>query len=123
VVDRAQPTAPEQVREQIGIDLVAFIAAPGRPAAIADDHLLDERVQEVVQPLGLRPLLNGQVDGAAHAADEFGKRTGLSGQDSPGHHAPARLAHRGDGAGLVAVPTDILGRPFHESRSRLGTTG
>lgn len=50
VMDGAQPAPPEQLREGVGIDLIALVALARRPAPVTDDHAIDEGCQEIVQP-------------------------------------------------------------------------
>jgi hypothetical protein len=123
MVDGAQAASPEQLRELVGIDLVALIPLARRAPAITDDHPIDERRQQIVQPLRLGALFEREVHRPAHATEEFAEGRALGGQHASCDHASARLAYRGDRAGLMDVEADILGRPFHERRSWLRTTG
>jgi hypothetical protein len=123
VIDRAQAAAPQQLRQPVGIHLVALVPLPGLPPPIADDDSINERRDQIVQPLRLGPFLKGDVHGAAHAAEELPDRGALRRQHAPGNHAAALLSHRRDGACLVDIERDILGGPFHESRSLLWSTG
>ncbi len=119
MIDGAEPATAQRLRESIGIGRIARGAAAGVPAPIAPEHPVHQRAQELVHPLGLGALLQGDVHRPAHAADELGKREALGRQHAPGDHPAAGLAHRGHGACLVDVQPDILGRPCHESRSWL----
>ena len=95
------------------------VAVAGCAAPIADDDAIDERRDQVVQPLGLRPFLKGDMHTTAHATDERNERQLLRRQDAPRDHPAARFPHRGDRGCLVDVQRDILRGPFHESRSLL----
>jgi hypothetical protein len=123
MVDGAQAAPPEQLGELVGLDLVALVPLAGVAPAITDDHPIDEWGQQIVEPLRLGALFERQVHRPAHPAEELGEGAALGGQHASCDHASARLAHRGDRAGLMDVETDILGRPFHERRSWLGIPG
>jgi hypothetical protein len=43
VIHRAQATPAEQLRERIGIDLIALVPRPRGSAPITDDDVIDER--------------------------------------------------------------------------------
>jgi hypothetical protein len=81
--------------ELVGIDLVALVAEPVLLAAVADEEAIDPRQEEVVQPLGLRALLEGQVDRAARPPEELEQRLLLRGQDRASDHPSTLLPNRG----------------------------
>ena len=79
VTDRAQAPATQEVRQLIGTDLIALVPLLGRAAAIADEHAIDHRPQQVVEPLRLRAFLERDMNRAAHAAEELHERHRLRG--------------------------------------------
>jgi hypothetical protein len=93
MVDGAQAAPPEQLGELVGIDLVALVPLAGVAPAITDDHPIDERGQQIVEPLRLGALLEREVDRPTHGSEELAEGTALSGQHAPCDHASARLAH------------------------------
>jgi len=119
VIDRPQPAPPEQLGQLVGIDLIALVPVPGRPPPIADDDPMDERRDQVVQPLRLGPFFERDVNRAAQTAEKLDDRGPVRLQDAPGQHPPALLPDRGHGRCLMHVERDILGGPCHESRSLL----
>jgi hypothetical protein len=121
--DRPQPTTAQQLSELIGIDLIARVPLPRRPAPIADDDPSHEWRQQVVQPLRLGAFLEGAVYRPAHPADELGDRPAVGGQHAPRDHAAVVRPHRRHRSCLGDVRRHILGGPFHESRSLLWATG
>jgi hypothetical protein len=56
--------------------------------AIADDDPVNEWNKEIVEPRGLGPFLEGDVDRASHLAEELGQSPGLGRDDGPGDHPP-----------------------------------
>jgi hypothetical protein len=77
VIDRPQSVAPQQLGQAVCVHLVTLVPLPGLPPPIADEHLSDQRRDEIVQPLGLRPFLEGHVNRSPHAPEELGDRTVL----------------------------------------------
>jgi len=69
VIHRAQPASAEQLREGIGIDLIALVPRPRCPAPITDDDPIDERRQQIVQLLRLGAFLERDMDRPPHPAD------------------------------------------------------
>ena len=76
-----------------------------------------------MEPLGLGPFLERDVNRAAHAAEELHERGGLGRQDRPRDHPSAFLADGGHRGGLMHIEGDILRSLFHEGRSGLGSMG
>jgi hypothetical protein len=120
VVDGPQVAAQEPLGEHVRVDHVGLVAAVF-PAPVAHHDLIDQRAEQVVQPLRLGALLEDDVHGAAHAGEELGERAGLRRHDAAGDHAPAGLADRGNRRGLVDVERHVLRRSFHEGRSWVGS--
>jgi len=123
VIDRAQRAATQQLGELVGIDLIPLVALVRRSAPIAHNDPIDERRQQLVQPLRLGAFLEGDMPGSTHPADELREGASVGGHHTPGDHPPAFLPHRRHRGCLVNVQRDILGSPFHESRSLLWATG
>jgi len=90
VIVRPQLPLAEPGRELVGVDQIPFVAAPLLAMTIADDEPVHQREEEIVEPLGLGPFLEGDVDGASHPAKELGQSRGLGGQNGPGEPIPAR---------------------------------
>ena len=123
MIDHAQPAAAELLGQLIGIDLIGLVPLPRRCAAIADYDSIHQRRQQVVQPLGLGAFLEGDMHRAAHPAHELRDRAAVGRQHAPRDHPSALFPHRRTRSCLVHVQRDILGSPFHESRSLLWSTG
>jgi hypothetical protein len=122
VVDRSQRAAQQVLGDLIGINEVAFVARSLLTSAVTDDHPMDLRLQEIVQPLRLGAFLEGDVHTAAHRAEELEERHFLGRHDRTGEDASAFLSDRGDGSCLMHVESYILGGAFHEGRSWVGST-
>jgi hypothetical protein len=119
VIHRAQAAASQPLGELVGIDLVALVPRLPLPPPIAHHHPIDQGHQQIVQPLGLRAFLKGDVDRAAHAAEELHDRRRLRRQDGPGDQPPGVLPDGCDGGCLMHVQRHMFGGAFHESRSLL----
>jgi hypothetical protein len=117
VVDRPQLAPPEPGRQPVGIDAIALVAVARFPMAIADHHPVDQRDEQVVEPLGLGPFLERDVYRPAHPPEELRHGLGLGGQDAPGDHPPGLRPHGGQGSCLMHIECDILVGACHESRS------
>jgi hypothetical protein len=91
VIDRPELASPEPGREVVGIDPIAHVPTPLFPVAIADDHPLDERDEEVVEPLGLGALLESDMDRPPHPPKELHQGRALGGKDGPGDHLPVSV--------------------------------
>jgi hypothetical protein len=110
VVDRLQLAAAQQLRQIAGVDVVVLAARLhlGTLPWIADHHVVDVRLQNVVQPVGRNPFLQGDEQLAAEAVDEI-KNGGSAGLYYRLHDQLATLvANRNDDGCLVNVKTDIL---------------
>jgi hypothetical protein len=79
MIDRAQPAAPELLGQLVRIHLVAFVPVPRLSPLIAHHDPIDQGAHQLVQPLGLGPLLPGHMHGAAHPAEELDDRRPLRG--------------------------------------------
>jgi hypothetical protein len=95
--------------ERVGVDAVALVGELLAVCArVADDHPRGVRYEQIVEPLGLRPFVEGHVQvgpGAAQQGDESVSR-GLDDpalEDDPGHraHGEARRC-------LVDIDREIL---------------
>jgi hypothetical protein len=118
MVDGAQVAAQQSAGDIVGILDVGLVARPTRlTAQIADSHCMRERHKQVMEPLRLRPLLEGDVYRSAHAREELRQRDGLGGQNRSSDDATTPFADRRDSRCLVHVETHIFGHPLHESRS------
>jgi len=117
VVYRPEVTLQQSAGELIRIHLAGLVAAPALTPPVADEDPVRDRHQEVVQPLSLRALLEGDVHRASHAAEELDQRRRVRRQDAPGDHAPALLTDRSHGRCLMDIECHILTRPLHEGRS------
>src|SRR5687767_15936213 len=70
-----------------------------------------------MEPLGLRPFFNRDVDRAAHPAEVLQQRRFLRREDAAGDDLATVFAHGSHGGSLVDVEADVLCRSGHESRS------
>jgi hypothetical protein len=119
VVDRAQRSPSQQLRQLVRVQLVVPVPLPTFSPPIADHHPIDPRHQQPVQPLRLGPFLEGDMNRAAHPPEELHDRPLLRRQQRPRYYSSTRLAHRGGRGCLMNIERDILGSAFHESRSLL----
>jgi hypothetical protein len=74
VIDRAERALAQQAREQIGVALIRFVPERRLPAAVADDHPIDDGHEQVVQPLRLRAFLERDLPGAPHPSEHLQER-------------------------------------------------
>jgi hypothetical protein len=58
-------------------------------ASVTHNDAVDHRDQKIVQPLGLGPFLEGDVNGPPHAPEELEERRRLGRQNAPRDHASA----------------------------------
>jgi hypothetical protein len=93
VIDRAQATAPQQLRQLVRVDLVTFVPWAGFPAPITHDDPIGKGREQVVQPLRLSPLLKRNVHRAAHPPEELRNRGALRRQYASRDHPPILLTH------------------------------
>jgi len=93
VIGRAEPPTPQLLGEGVGIVPIVFVPLPRLTAPIAHDQTIDVRGQQVVQPLGLRPFLDRDVDRPPHPPEELRERWTVRRQDAPGDHPATLLAH------------------------------
>jgi len=101
----------------VGSNIAHGLLLVALAALIADDDARHQRRDQIVQPLGLGPFLKGDVNRAAHAAEELDKRRSFRRHDRARDDASPFLADRGHRACLMDVEPDILGRPLHECHS------
>jgi hypothetical protein len=78
-----------------------------RAAPVAHDDLVNEGDQKIVEPLGLRALLEHDMNLAAHSA-EGGAHGRRRRHNHAGHYVPLVVAHRDHRGCLMDVETDIL---------------
>ena len=93
VIDRPQRTAPQELRQLVGVDLVTLVALPQLSAPVADDDPVHERLEEIVHPLRLRPFLQRHMERAPHPTEELDNGRLLRRHDASGDHPPAFLPH------------------------------
>jgi hypothetical protein len=74
VIDRSQSTAAKELRQSVGIDMVALVSLSGLPATIADHDPIHHGHQAIVQPLRLGPFFERHVDRSAHHPQELEDR-------------------------------------------------
>jgi len=123
VIDRAQIPHLEPARQLVGVDPVRLVAPASLAPAVADNHPIRNGHEQIVQPLRLRAFLEGDVDGAPHAAEELRDRCGIGWQDRPRDHATGLRADRGHRRCLMDVQRHIFRRSLHEGRSLLRVIG
>ena len=73
MVNALQGAEAKSFREQIGIDIVVLVDQFLLPPDVAHDHPLGDRLQQIVQPLRLRPLFERNVHSRslpAHQSDD-----------------------------------------------------
>ena len=120
---RLERTEAQSFGQTVRVEPVVLIRLLALSADVAHDHPRGVGHQQVVQPLRLGPFLKDDVHSAAHAAEELDGRRRLRRHDGPRDHPSVFLPDRGHRHCLVDVQRDILGGPFHESRSLLWITG
>ncbi len=123
MIDQPQGAQAQLFGKVIGIDLIGLVALPLLAASVADEHTVNPRREQIIEPLRLRAFFKRHVDGAAHAAEELEESVRLSRQNAAGDHPSAFLAHQGDGRCLMDIETYIFGAAFHERRSLLRPRG
>jgi hypothetical protein len=117
VVGGLEGALVEPLREAAGVDAVALGAGGARAvlARVADEDVVGERGQEVVESVGLGALLEGDVDLAAEAADVVAQDAGLGLKRGLGDEVAAAVADGDDGGCGVHVQADILAGRRHRA--------
>jgi hypothetical protein len=70
MVDRLQSAHAQPIGELVGVDAVALVLRLAPTSHIADHNALGVIDQQIVQPLRVRPLLEGHVHARAGALDQ-----------------------------------------------------
>jgi hypothetical protein len=109
MIDGAQTTEPQQVGQVFGVAAVALVARRRLPAPIADDDLVHDGLEQIMQPLRVRAFFEGHVDGTAHPAEELDECVGVGREQRSGDHRARFLANRRQRSCLMHIERDILG--------------
>src|ERR1041385_8399410 len=118
MMDGLDRSHSQHLRQPVGIESIALVCGLAPPSHVAYNHAFGVRLQQIVQPLGLRPFFETDVNSRPQSSHQPNDRAGLS-RDRRAHTDRATLvSYRCHGRCLVYVQREILDRLIlHGSRS------
>jgi hypothetical protein len=109
VIDGPEPSTAQQLGQLVGVRLIALVAVGRLATPIAHEDTIDDRHQEIVQPLRQGALLERDMDRARMPRNHSTIAAASVGKNRSCDHLSRLLSHHRHRGCLVHIEPDILG--------------